>query len=163
MNRLLQRIRGLLGLAGVGAVGGGLLGAIWSAVESVVLAPGVQVLLVVNVATWALVGATTALGFGLLLTSTTGHRRLEDVSPWRARLLGAVAGGVGALFLLLAQAASAPLPLILVVGGAMAVLGSSLGSVLIGVAQSADTDDAVAAAGDPELLESGPGASGSTS
>lgn len=156
MKALFRKLRGLLGLGIVGGVAGGLFGAFWGLLEILVLSPDLRPQFLFYMAGWGVVGAMATTGFGLLLTTTSGRRRLEDVSPWRARLLGAVAGAAGpAVLHFLVPSVFLPGAIGLLVAAVGSVVGAGLASAMIAVAKTAPDAPELVPDRDNPLLESG--------
>jgi hypothetical protein len=120
IRRVLRKLRGILGLGvaggAMGLVGGVLVGLTFGGIGTA--AP-----------LWALFGAATGVGFGVVLGITDTFRSLDQLRAWHGALLG---GGVGAFV-----AALWP-----VYGGSFvttaAVLGALFTSSMVAMAKRAD-------------------------
>lgn len=155
MKHWFRRLRGLLGVGTIGGIVGALIGGGWFLVESSMGGPGAfRLSLSALVSVWGLLGAATGVGFGMLLTATSGRRRLEEVGLGRAAALGAVAGALCPLVVASLMVGSAP-PLgiglwFLGVGGSV---GAGLGAGLLRVAQGAQDAERLTSAEAGRLLE----------
>lgn len=153
MKGWLRRLRGLLGLGALGGIAGALIGVGWVMVEillggSSTFRPSVGTMSAV----WGVVGASTGVGFGILLTATSGRRRLEDVTYGRAALLGGIAGAVCPIIVGSVVAGSLPpLGIGLWLAGVGGCVGAGVGAGLVGVAKRAQRRDALHSA-DPSPL-----------
>ncbi|MBT8488902.1 MAG: hypothetical protein HKN72_10250 [Gemmatimonadetes bacterium] len=139
MKRWFHRLRGLLGLGTLGGFLGAGIGGGWFLVESLMGGPEVFMLSLTALASiWGLLGAATGVGFGMLLTATSGRRRLEEVSLWRAGFLGAAAGAVCPLLAASLIVGSAPpLGIGLWFVGIGGCFGGGLGAGLLQIAKGA--------------------------
>lgn len=138
MKAFFRKLRGLFGLSVLGAGAGGIFGAAWGLLELLLLSPGLRPPFLFYMIGWGVVGAMATAGFGLLLATTSGRRRLEDVSPWRARLLGGIAGAAGPVLLnLLVPAIVFPAGIGLLIAAVGGAVGAGLASALIAVAKTA--------------------------
>ena len=139
MKRWLHRLRGLFGLGTVGGLVGAGIGGCWFLVESLVGGYGLYgVSLGLMASVWGVLGAVTGVGFGLLLTATSGGRDLDDVSLWRGGALGAIAGALGPVVVLSLMVGSAPpIGIGLWFAGVGGSLGAGLGAGLLAMAKQA--------------------------
>ena len=132
MRRLLYRLRGLAAFTLMGAAAGALLGILWALrahffVPQSVGYPTLQPLLLFWGTIFGMVGATAGLGFGGLLTASSGRLTLEEVGSKRVAILGGFAGG------------AAPLLIATLLMGQLPWLGLALPAVLIGAGVGALT------------------------
>lgn len=154
MRRWLRKLRGLAGLGAVGAFGGAVFGLVWGLVE-LLGGPGIVHLpLSFYVAAWSALGATGSIGFGILLSATAGDRRLEDLNPWHARLLGGIVGALSPLALQALVAGSLPTLVVALLASAICgTVGMGAASGLLAIAQGALDQDALPTLDDELLLE----------
>jgi hypothetical protein len=154
MRRWLYRLRGLLGLGALGGVLGGLIGAGWVVIEMLSGGPSMFRLSFAAMSTiWGIVGATTGVGFGLLLTATSAGRRLEEVTNRRAALLGGVAGAACPIIVGTLMAGSLPpLGLGLWLAGIGGLGGAGVAVGVIGIAKRAERREELQATGPKTLI-----------
>ena len=156
MKVFFRKLRGLLGLTVLGAGAGGIFGAAWGLLELLLLSPGLRPPFPLYMVGWGVVGAMATAGFGLLLTTTSGRHRLEDVSPWRARILGGIAGAAGPILLnLLVPAIVFPAGIGLLVAAVGGAVGAGMASALLAVAKTAPATAELVAEPEESLLGSG--------
>lgn len=134
MRRLLYRLRGLLGLGVLGTAVGTIFGIGWGLIAHLGLgvrfydAPLLVQMQVFGMV-FGIIGATAGVGFGLLLTGTSGWLRLEALTENRVAALGGIAGAAAPLLVVSwIMASSLPpmglaVPLVLI-GGALGAGGS---------------------------------------
>lgn len=103
LKRLARKARGVMGLGVVGGVAGLLLGGVWGVVGAVARS-GIffdvgylrflwQMALGSGLG-FAMIGAFTASGFGVLVAAADSRKSLEDLPLWRMGLFGALMGAV---------------------------------------------------------------------
>lgn len=155
MTRWLHRLRGLFGLGTVGGLVGACIGGCWFLVEGLTGGLGFYGMALGTMASiWGVLGAATGLGFGLLLTATSGGRDLDDVSLWRGGTLGAVAGAIGPVLVASLLVGSAPpIGVGLWFAGVGGSLGAGLGAGLLAIAKRAQGDDGLGPGDASRLLE----------
>ena len=133
MKRLLHRLRGLAAFTLMGAAAGAILGVLWGLrahffLPHTVGYPTLRPLLLFWGTIFGMVGATTGLGFGGLLTVSSGRLILDEVGPSRVAVLGGVAGGVAPLLIAILLMGDLPWPGLAVpavlIGGGIGALAS---------------------------------------
>lgn len=140
MNGFLRRLRGILGLGLTGGVIGALFGPVAVLLSNHPLFGSVlEWGLPTSVTGWALFGALSGSGFGVMLTLTAGRRRLDQLSFWKAALLGGAIGVavpvlVGPQLTWLIPSLMAVVPRTVLCG----VFGMLLGSGLVAVAKESE-------------------------
>ena len=154
MKRWWKKLRGLLGLGAVGGLGGAVFGLAWGLVE-LLGAPGlVHASLPVYMAIWGVLGATASAGFGALLSATAGGRRLEELNPWHARLLGGLVGAASPVLLQLLLVGALPgMTVTLLASAICGTVGLGAASGLLEIAQRAPAHDALPPVPDGHVLE----------
>ncbi|MBT8488090.1 MAG: hypothetical protein KJO65_04580 [Gemmatimonadetes bacterium] len=103
---------------------------------------------------WGVLGTATGLGFGLLLTATSGGQDLDHVSLWRGGTRGAVAGAIGPVLVASRLVGSAPpLGIGLWFAGVGGSLGAGLVAGLLAIAKRAQGDDGLGSGDASRLLD----------
>lgn len=155
MRTPLKVIRGLLGIGAVGAVAGGGLVAVLAAMVELItdgtITPQVTGYLSV---VGAGLGLAITTAFGVVLAVTSGGRRVEELSFWRATIVSAVVG------------ASLPLALVAIGGDALpsfasgapamgicGLFGAFLGGGLVGLGKHSRLRELEATKTDEKLVE----------
>lgn len=136
MRRWMRKMRGILGLTTVGAVGGAVFGALWSLGAAAVGGfyfggPGW------TVALFSGFGAFSSGGMALLLAGRDEGTDIEDLSPWRVAAYGALAGALAPVGLVLAVTGGLWTPGLGIVVGISSALGGLLGGGVMAAARRA--------------------------
>jgi hypothetical protein len=156
MLRFLRKVRGLVGLAVTGGVLGALFGTAMAFVFTAVmgfsgLSPGIVLGFAMN---WAGFGAISAAGVGLALATLESGKRVEQLSPLRAAMAGAVVGLLIPSAFTAAVAGGVTLSAgLLLVTISTVMLGSAVGAGLVVVARRASLS--VAEPSHPTLASAG--------
>lgn len=140
MSGWVRKVRGVFGLSAIGGVLGGLFGAARFGVLALLGAGTVSVEMLVQgvLAYGAFAGIATG-GVGLLLATAGSKLSLEELSPIRAGLVGALLGGIApVLFVLGTFSGGLGTPALLSIALRFGLLGGILGGGLVAVAKRAD-------------------------
>lgn len=136
MNKLLHRVRGLVGLGVVGGCLGALVGGGYAVLKPVLFGSVLGLGVAASATGWGVFGAFAGTGFGLVLTMTAGRRRLHELNFWKAAILGGIVGVALPVVWFGGQFAWALLSLkgIWPLAAACGAFGTLLGSGLVAVA-----------------------------
>ena len=138
MSRLLRRLRGLLGLGGVGTIAGGLFGGLLSLGATFFGMPNLFGTLTSSVIFLGLFGGVSSIFLGLSIPVLARSDRVSDLSPVVSGLSGLLAGGVAPLVVVAMLRGTIAVPGIGVVAGIAAVLGGLLTGGMVAIAGDAE-------------------------
>lgn len=159
---LWRRIRGALTIGGVWGVPAAVVGAIGGAIASLVGGPPLLSAVWTGASTMGSLFFSLGTGFAFVLALSERKRTVEQLSPFRAGLWGAIGGGGvmgGYVLWLLSTIPMVPDPnftsALLAAIGVYAGLGGVLGAATVGIAKSAP--EALPSASTAPGIESGRG------
>lgn len=140
MNSWGRKLRGLLGLTAFG----GAIGALYGMARMGLMAlMGVEALtfemLLQTAAAYGGFASIASAGVGVLLATTGSRLRLQELSPWKAGMLGVLLGaGAPLLFILATWSGGTGAPALLSIALRFGLLGGVVGGGLVAVAKRAD-------------------------
>jgi len=137
----LRKLRGILGLGGIGAVLGAFGGAAWSLATSLSFGYVDPGFITMAATVWGTFGAFCGAGFGVALVAFSSRRSLDQLGVASSALIGGLLGAVFPLAFNLLL--SGPMPLYLIklmlpVMGVCAALGATLSTGMVLAAKRAD-------------------------
>lgn len=152
MSGWVRKVKGVFGLSAIGGVLGGLFGAARFGVLALLGAGGWSwEILGQGVLAYGGFAAIATGGVGLLLATAGSRLSLEELSPLKAGLVGALLGGLApVLFVLATFSGGIATPAIASIALRFGLLGGILGGGLVAVAKRADP--ALPRGGDDPIL-----------
>jgi hypothetical protein len=140
MQKWLKKLRGLLGFSAVGGAIGALFGLARFGVMMLTGGVGVSVDLLLNsVLVYGGFAAIASGGVGVLLATAGSRLRLQELSPLKAGICGALLGATAPVVLVLATWSGATAPVVFAsLALRFGLLGGVLGGGLVAVAKRAD-------------------------
>ena len=136
MRRWSRKIRGILGLTIVGAVGGAFLGVLWS-IGAMVIGGFALGGFGMAVALFSGFGAFSSAGMALLLAGWNEGADIDALSAWRGAVYGAVAGALAPVGLAFVLNGTLWVPGL----GLLVAIGSGVGGLLGGGVMLAGRSD----------------------
>ena len=137
-----SKLRGVLTLGGLGAVGGALVGAAWSVAQALIFpgaAGGIYVSSVLaSAGLWGVLGGAATSGLAVILATLGSKKTLSELHAWQGGVAGALAGALAPLGLALVMAGGFHWFLMGPVMGMSAGMGGALGAGLLFAAKRAE-------------------------